>query len=280
MNTLPAATVEGHVLASLRVLGLYRATTFDERLPYWPQIQALSQNLRAIGFALEQRHGSVWPSLLRQAQIKLGMALELEHRDDVLTADRLLLVQALSLLLDLKHGPPDAHLAAPGLGLSLIKLAVTVEHLLVLSLDSDEPQAPDLAFPLPSTRGQVLLEVARHLAALELQSMLPRGHHVTVADLRGTAVRLRETLPSPGQEQGPGAQLVVQTESPTYPWKSWFFNRGQAPEPVGTVALTTHLLRSLVTRNDSALVSKHDAALAVGLDDLAASLVPADLTPS
>lgn len=269
MDSLTTATLEQHALATLRVLGLYYASAGDSAHAR-PQIESLTGNIRALGFALDHRHGTQWEQLLEYAQHQLAQALRPQQG---CTTAKFLVQEALDLILTLKYSPADARLAQSGLGQRLITLAVATEHLVVLTGDAQAPGLPDCTSQPLSNRENAFLEVSRLVAAFMYHTALPLGHQPTAADVQAVVAQLREAMTHPGQEQGLGADLVIR--QPLFTTDSWFRDDG-FPNPSDTGDLVSRLMRSLVTANDSSLRTKHDGALALALEQLAALLAPVE----
>lgn len=273
LTYLPAAVLEGHALTTLRLISLYATTRSTDRSALLPDCSTLAVTLRAVGWALECRHGAAWPQLLEESQRALRESLD--QPSLVSTTHVFLSLQTLKLIYELKHGPTDVQLAQTNLGKLLISMAVGMEHLLVLSSDPTAPGPLSLVHRLSppqfSRREQTLLQVAQHLAALELRASLPRGHQVTPVSLQALAMEVRRTAWPVVREPSANRDPVMShmTSRPGHR-----FQTSAAPEErLGIVALSDCLLRSLLTADDHPQVRKHDNKLAAALEKVEAQLV-------
>lgn len=186
---LPIIALEWHALEALRTLARFTTTTLLNQTSALANPQQHVRLLRAIGFALESGQGLSWEALLDRARWELRNRLA-----QPIAPDLIVYLDILELVLTLRRCPADLRFAPPGLGRQLVRLAVSLEHLLVLGSPSEPPGSPTFQQQALSARDHLLLEVTRALAALELREHLPQGHRVTVAELQRLDQALRHSL--------------------------------------------------------------------------------------
>lgn len=263
---IPTRTLEGQALTALRTLAEYQQPfTASHRVAVLAGARQQVGALRAVGFALAAWHGPAWETLLEQARWDARHRLEEQFAPDLLVY-----LDSLGLVSTLRHSPADARLAPPDLGLQVVRLAVSLECLLVLGSPPEPPSLPSIPDEPLAPREQLLLKVVRVLAALELWERLPPGHRVTLPELRGLVETLRHALTQAAGAHGTDVERVLDQARGELTQEQ----QGENPAKIGI--LRDVLGAALIAPTGSSEALAHDALVLLALEAAAHVLPQAD----